>query len=419
MQISLFNFSKIKSEQCFQISESNSFNYNFSKNVLNNPKNTIRSIYKKNNSKNYIKNVTMTIPSNEKLKDENFKNDFFANYNNSFANFCGLNEKMFSEIYEKNQYTPEVNQMGDIKLNITKILRFMNKYSDSKKLRIRRRFKNNRQIKIKRKEKSDNLTNIKRQKIFLIEKNKKTINEKDIISLEEDKNSDSEEKKESSSNSINIIENEDDIKEKDEHRKEKTLLNIKRKIKNIFITKSNINSNKEKIIQKPIDITNITSNSKENEKKDNSFLSNDTGKDFNNEFILFSSDIPFKSYLNNDYILSSDSNKNNIFNFSSKAIQNSDYFNYQNFEEKSNNNNNISPYISFNSNEFPDNKFNSLNSHNFLIKSPFIMNNIFCEIFNFNNENQNIDENDENKYNKNIIEEIMNQIDSDSINIYN
>ena len=124
MQISLFNFSKIKSEQCFQISESNSFNYNFSKNVLNNPKNTIRSIYKKNNSKNYIKNVTMTIPSNEKLKDENFKNDFFANYNNSFANFCGLNEKMFSEIYEKNQYTPEVNQMGDIKLNITKILRF-------------------------------------------------------------------------------------------------------------------------------------------------------------------------------------------------------------------------------------------------------------------------------------------------------
>ena len=84
----------------------------------------------------------MNIPSNEKLKEEKFRSEFFNNYENSFANFCGINETIFSEIYEKNDFIPSLNQMGDIKVNINNIIKNINKFSASKKLRVRKMFRN-------------------------------------------------------------------------------------------------------------------------------------------------------------------------------------------------------------------------------------------------------------------------------------
>ena len=138
----LFNFSKIKSEHIFRIEDCNSFNYNFSHHELNNTGYNKISIQNKKTIKNYIKHVDMNIPSNEKLKEEKFRSEFFNNYENSFANFCGINETIFSEIYEKNDFIPSLNQMGDIKVNINNIIKNINKFSASKKLRVRKMFRN-------------------------------------------------------------------------------------------------------------------------------------------------------------------------------------------------------------------------------------------------------------------------------------
>ena len=121
----LFNFSKIKSENIFRTSDCNSFNYNFSNHELKNTGFKKISNQKKKISKNYIKKVDMNIPSNKKLKEEKFRRDFFIDYENSFANFCGINEKMFQEIYEKNDYIPTLNQMGDIKIDISNIIKMI------------------------------------------------------------------------------------------------------------------------------------------------------------------------------------------------------------------------------------------------------------------------------------------------------
>ena len=146
----LFNFSKIKSEHIFRTSDCNSFNYDFSNHELNNTGFKNISFQKKKISKNLIKQIEMNIPSNDKLKEEKFRSDFFIDYENSFANFCGIKEKMFQEIYEKNEYIPTINQMGDIKINISNVIKNINKFSHSKKLRSKMHVKNHMIMKQKR-----------------------------------------------------------------------------------------------------------------------------------------------------------------------------------------------------------------------------------------------------------------------------
>ena len=99
--INLFNFSNLKSEQLFLTSDRNSFNYDFSNHELNKTGFKNISNQKKKTSKNFIKKIDMTIPSNEKLKEEKLRSDFFMNYENSFANFCGINEKYFQKFTRK------------------------------------------------------------------------------------------------------------------------------------------------------------------------------------------------------------------------------------------------------------------------------------------------------------------------------
>ena len=225
--INLFNFSKIKSEHSFQISECNSFKYNFSKGDLSHNENNV--------TKNNNKKINMFIPSNNKIKEEKFKNDFFLNYNNSFANFCGINKKLFSEIYEKNQYIPVINQMGDIKVYIDNITKYLNEFSDLKSLKIKRNFSNNNK-KVKIKNTSNKFMINKFRKLFKISMNKN--NNSNNISIEE--NNDKEKNKRE--DSFDIIINNENSKNNGVNIKngDKTLLNIKRKIKDKFTTNDNL-----------------------------------------------------------------------------------------------------------------------------------------------------------------------------------
>ena len=206
--INLFDFSKIKSKHSFYISNCNSFNYNFSKNDKN--KNV------KTDSKYYIRKANMTIPSNEKFKEKKFRSDFFANYDNSFANFCGLNQKMFSEIYEGNQVIPTINQMGDVKVNINNIIHNINKFNDL----IRPKFKSN----------FGNI-NEKKENYNKIRNNSKTIENKSINNIA---NIYKNRKKRKNLNFNIIIEN--DTKD-DKNDKDKIINNNRKNIKALFYLK--------------------------------------------------------------------------------------------------------------------------------------------------------------------------------------
>ena len=249
--LTLFNFSKIKSEHVFRISEYNSFNYEFSKSEPYNGTNDDIAAIKEDPSSHYIKKVNISLPSNEKLKEEAFRNEFFTKYDNSFASFCGINERMFTEIYAKGQYTPIINQMGDIKINIDNIIKNLDEFSDYKRLKIHRSVFN-RNKKRKLKEKKVNLAPKKSPNLFKTAQKKSNFSDDDIISLEENNldnksksnETNSSEKNEnknktSPSNSITNSNNESNGKNNDIGNKprDKTLLNIKRKLKNISINK--------------------------------------------------------------------------------------------------------------------------------------------------------------------------------------
>jgi len=70
------------------------------------------------------------------------------NYENSFANFCGINKFHFKEIYIKNRYTPILNKFGDINIFIKSIIDILNNFSFSLEMKIHRRFKRNRKNKV-------------------------------------------------------------------------------------------------------------------------------------------------------------------------------------------------------------------------------------------------------------------------------
>ena len=74
--IDLFNFSKIKSECIYHMADYNMFKYDFSNNEQISSKNTYINSPMKDTRRHYIKKVIVNIPSNDKLKEDNFKNDF-------------------------------------------------------------------------------------------------------------------------------------------------------------------------------------------------------------------------------------------------------------------------------------------------------------------------------------------------------
>ncbi len=87
-----------------------------------------------------------------KNKEEKFRNEFFRNYDNSFANFCGINKVMFTEIYFNNQYIPKINQTGDIYVYFDIIFNNLKTFSDLKKVKIKK-------ILINKKEKIQTISN--------------------------------------------------------------------------------------------------------------------------------------------------------------------------------------------------------------------------------------------------------------------
>ena len=385
------------------INDYNSFIYHFVENneIINKKRKLIPK--NKNSIQHYIKNANVSIPSNDRLKKKSFLDDFYKNYDNSFANFCGISEKIYKEIYQKTQFIPEINQMGDIIINITKIIKYLDTFSDSKQLKIHRRLKKIHKIPPKD------------QKKFLNINNNKTNNISNDIPLDED---DIEGKvinkiilKEKTNLSHSNSNNESDINYKDNKQNDDALLNIKRKLKNISISKPNNDLFDTKIKSK---IFNLSINSMEDKIFNFKNDTNDLNKDINKEIFPLSNDFQYKSSQPNqlDFKFGENSNKNNIFNFSVNEIHdlsnNSQKNNINIFtplmnKEEANNNLILSPDKAlFSPYNFSSIKFNSLLSPNLSLNSPYNANGINYP-FNFrNNEfNDSIEENNNAIYNTN------------------
>lgn len=382
------------------INDYNSFIYHFVENneIINKKRKLIPK--NKNWIQHYIKNANVSIPSNDRLKKESFLDDFYKNYNNSFANFCGISEKIYKEIYQKTQFIPEINQMGDIIINITKIIKYLDTFSDSKQLKIHRRLKKIHKIPPKD------------QKKFLNINNNKTNNISNDIPLDED---DIEGKvinkiilKEKTNLSHSNSNNESDINDKDIKPNDKTLLNIKRKLKNISISKTNTAPFDIKIRSK---IINDLNNSIEDKNYNLKNKKNESDNNLNKEIFSLSNDNIYKSSQHHklDFKFSEISDKNNIFNFTLNDIHDLSNISQKNNlniftplmnKEVENNNLILSPNKSlFSPYNFSSMKYNSLLSPNLSVNSPY--NNMFNYVFNFRNNdiNDTMEENNNNIYN--------------------
>ena len=419
--ITLFNFSKIKSESIFQMAEYNSFNYDFNKTEPYYDRNNDIITFKKDTVQHYIKKVNVTLPAREKLKESSFREDFFNNYDTSFANFCGIDKNMYIEIYDKSQFVPTIDQLGDIKVNVDNIIKNLDNFSEHKRLKIHRSvFKKDKKLKIK--EKKDNLVHHIESSLFQAADNIPNSMNDNVISLEEneldDKNK-SKNKNSSKNNKINSLKlngninnnSENNNKSNEKKTQDRTLLNIKRKLKNISIIKKNEDLINTKIKNEPKELLSI--------QLDSNINGNIQGYAPNNDLILSNNN---KSLHQVD---SSNVNKNNIFSFSSKAIQdlsnnslkkdNQNYplFTPLNILEPNNilgvgNNNNNFNFLRNNSILSPfsyaHGGFHSILSPNVSINSPFNINNYFHDAFNFtNNYGDDNEESQDNDNNNNIV----------------
>ena len=427
MKICLFNFSKIRSSNSFKLSDFNSFKFNFL-----NKKSDIQNIKYKNAQKkkqgdHYIKKININIPSSEKLREEKFKNDFLSDYDSSFANFCEINKDMFTEIYIKNQYIPTLDELGDINISLGNISTQLNNFSDSKLLKIIRKIRN---PKLKKGSKNGNKSSLvnKRFKIIsnidinnkvdniipLDEMNNK-VRIKKKIKIKKFKNVSSKKDINEKNTSFNIFNN---IKENEP--KDKSLLNIKRKLKNIQIPKK---SEVSTDIKFPIDFIStreiehqFTGNNPEsnmpNDIKNNNFIfsnvnnisdNGNLNKEINAGIANLNEDNNNNKSSNiNDFKFSANSKANNIFNFSTNLINESNnlfkmntpvYTPYNN-TSLYDNNNLLSPmFLS------PERNYSIL-SKNFFINTPSNINNVFDEAFKFRDNNGN-DTNNDNDINEN------------------
>lgn len=427
MKICLFNFSKIRSSNSFKLSDFNSFKFNFL-----NKKSDIQNIKYKNAQKkkqgdHYIKKININIPSSEKLREEKFKNDFLSDYDSSFANFCEISKDMFTEIYIKNQYIPTLDELGDINISLGNISTQLNNFSDSKLLKIIRKIRN---PKLKKGSKNGNKSSLvnKRFKIIsnidinnkvdniipLDEMNNK-VRIKKKIKIKKFKNVSSKKNINEKNTSFNIFNN---IKENEP--KDKSLLNIKRKLKNIQIPKK---SEVSTDIKFPIDFIStreiehqFTGNNPEsnmpNDIKNNNFIfsnvnnisdNGNLNKEINAGIANLNEDNNNNKSSNiNDFKFSANSKGNNIFNFSTNLINESNnlfkmntpvYTPYNN-TSLYDNNNLLSPmFLS------PERNYSML-SKNFFINTPSNINNVFDEAFKFRDNNGN-DTNNDNDINEN------------------
>ena len=289
--ITLFSFSSLKSRAKITLSENNFFNIKFYKNENNELKNEKNNSYNINNKKscqlkedyynNSIKTLNIKIPSPEKLLQNKFQNDFMLEYNNSFANFVGINKIFFKELFINNRYIPRVNELGDINVSTKSIIDILKTYSYTLILKIQRK-------KINRMKKLFKTYKKKPKKVpkSIIKKNNSFKNNK-IKSKFENENNKLEE------NHKNLYE---DFKT--------NYFNDNIKIFNSFLKQEN-NSNEENFTK---DNNNITLN--------NNIINNDIDDDYS-KYIqkhLF----PNYNKQKNELI----SNNNNEFNFFSNNVQN-------------------------------------------------------------------------------------------------
>lgn len=400
--VCLFNFSKISSENIYYISDYNSFNYNFPEIKEKNIKKTKKISQYKNSIQHYIKKVNVNIPSNNNLKKETFLNEFYNNYDNSFANFCGISQKIFEDIYEKNQYIPEINRMGDIIVDITKIIQYLDSFSGSKQLKKQRLIRKIHKIPPK----YTNLDNILGQKNVFQTNNDIQNDNNNMIPLDEGviegKIIDRTIFKEKTNLSHSNSNNESDINDNIIRPNDKTLLNIKRKLKNISISKTNTVPFDTKIHSKIInDFNNSIEDKNYNFKNKKNESDNNLNKDINKEIFSLSNGNLYKSSQQHqlDFKFNETSDNNNIFNFTVNDIHDLSNISQKNNlniltplinKEVENNNLLLSPDRSlFSPYNFTSMKYNSLLSPNLSVNSPYNNNNLFNYAFNFRNNDIN------------------------------
>ena len=306
----------------------------------------------------------------------------------------------------------------------------MDNFSEHKRLKIHRSvFKKDKKLKIK--EKKGNLIHHIESSLLKKANNMPNSMNDNVISLEEneldDKNK-SKNKNSSKNNKINSLKIDSNINSENNNKvngkktQDRTLLNIKRKLKNISIIKKNEYLINDKIKNESKELVSV--------QLDSNLNRNIQGYAPNNDLILSNNN---KSLHQLD---SSNINKNNIFSFSSKAIQDlsnnslkKDNPNYplftplnimepNNFLGVGDNNNNfnflrnnsiLSPF------SYAHGGFHSILSPNVSINSPFNINSYFHDAFNFTNnygnDNEESQDNDNNnniggantKFNKNNI----------------
>lgn len=443
--ICLFNFSNLKSSSRLSLSNFNSFKYDLSGKQHNKFESIQDNRNLGRNEGAYIKNITINIPSSEKLSNNEFKNDFIRDFDDSYAHFCGLNEKQYTDAYINNTYIPNLNEIGDLNISINSIFEILKTYSDSKRVKISRKLLKSIRIKRRTKSKISRNLNHKSRNIFQILpiNNGKEI--KQIVLEKEENNFDDLNEKVSRENEnknknklINNFENtpslinieyENQSKENHSASKNKTLLNIKKNLKNISIPGSNNFAIKEQ--NQLSDLSNLSLeqknklNSKNLNFNNNNLLINDINNSIDNKKLSCngSQNIPLNS-CQNSYSANLLSHRQlhnsneNVFSFSSNVLQNyesnsqnkskneiSNKHLYTPFNNNSSNNNislNTPPIVRpiLNSGIFSpnlDNNILSPNSYNFpksnvsspllLNTSPFNNNMIFNDAFTFNNVN--------------------------------
>ena len=447
----LFSFSLLKSKSKISLSQNcNSFNIDFSKdnNDLNYNKKNKEYTEKINNRKislidgdnnSSLKTLNIEVPSSELLSNEKFKNEFMIEYDNSFANYCGINKKQFNDIYVKNRYIPILDVFGDININIKYIVDLLKTYSLNVKAG-RKIIKRNRIKKIfKTLKKKTHIEKSKKNRLlFEVKKNeviKKTNTKEHIKDINDTKikeinprqkienlqiNNKIEDKKENYNNNIlNSGIGINDIKNK-----------ILLKNGNIPIPNKHQNQNQKILLNKPsIGPINTSSLGLGSMTKsilgNNNFnfpynsLSNEGNKQLLTNNININNNPPTSFGLGYSAIQqispsNNNNNNNNYFNFSSKTIQNYNYGNPMHAQNNINNNilSNNTNTLSYNkllNNQILSPKFNNLlvspriftndllsppilaNSNLSTPRpiSPGINNNLFTDIFTYNNINPN------------------------------
>ena len=347
-KINLFSLSHLKSKSKFMVSQFNCFNlgfcnknnnstpvkkYNYT-NIINKTKNRLIDGEKKIS----LKTLNISVPSSQQLLDKKFQENFMNEYENSFADFCGIKADQFKEMYINNKYEPILDDFGDLNISIKSIIEILKTYSFSLRIKIHRRVVKKYRI----------------QKIFKTYQKKNKQKKKNIFETNLIQN-DVEQK--DNNNNININKNNLNIDyEINNNNQLDKLLNLKKKLK-ISIQKKD---NNPKLEENDIRYKNTL-------ERNNTPLINTKGE------CILSNTIPslFNSHNTQTNLPTTN---NNYFNFSSNAINN--YCNSQK--------NNISQFLNkkrantplFNNNNNSVNLTNNCN-YNINLFNPIVSPNIF------------------------------------------